>query len=226
MQPYFMPYIGYFQLINAVDKFVIYDDVNYINRGWVNRNQVLINGNPSMITVPLKESSQNRLINEIEVSYDEKWKEKMLRTIEMSYRRAPFFLNIYTFLKEILFSNYRTIAELNVISINMVCKYLEINTTLDLSSTYYNSDLSGQERIIDICQKEGANNYINPKGGQNLYSKEEFLRQKIKLEFIKPLDITYLQFANEFQPCLSIIDLLMFNDVDSIKDLLGQYKLI
>ena len=82
MQPYFFPYIGYFQLINAVDKFIIYDDVNYINRGWINRNQVLINGKESYITVPLKDASQNKLIKDITISIETNWQEKMKELFE------------------------------------------------------------------------------------------------------------------------------------------------
>ncbi len=229
MQPYFMPYIGYFQLINAVDKFVIYDDVNYINRGWVNRNQVLINGNPSMITVPLKESSQNKLINEIEVSSDVKWKQKMLKTIELSYKKAPFFSEFFSVFEKILNSDYSTISQLNFASIQLVCEYLEIHRNVDLSSSLYNNQhLSGQERILDICIKERANHYINPIGGIELYDKAYFNLSGVNINFLKSNPIEYCQTNNRtnFVQNLSMLDVLMNNGKSEIKIFLSNYNLI
>ncbi len=229
MQPYFIPYIGYFQLINAVDKFVIYDDVNYINRGWVNRNQVLINGKPSMITVPLKDASQNKHINEIEVTSDEKWKEKMLRTIELAYKKAPFFSEVFSVFKKNLYSDYLTISQLNLGSIKFVCEYLEINTIVDVSSSIYNNQiLSGQERILDICIKERANHYINPIGGIELYDKAYFNLSGVNINFLKSNPIEYCQTNNRtnFVQNLSILDVLMNNGKYEIKSFLSNYKLI
>jgi hypothetical protein len=227
MQPYFLPYIGYFQLINAVDKFVIYDDVNYINRGWVNRNQVLINGKPSMITVPLKEASQNKLIKEIEVSTDEKWKVKMLRTIELSYKKAPFFSEVFLLVQTILNSDYQTIAQLNLTSIKLVCKYLAIDTTLEVSSKKYdNKDLSGQQRILDICSKEGAKHYINPIGGIELYESAYFNESNITINFLKSNPVIYNQLGNEFVPWLSILDVMMYNGREKTNSLLNNFSLV
>lgn len=228
MQPYFIPYIGYFQLINAVDKFVFYDDVNYINRGWVNRNQVLINGKSSMITIPLKEASQNKLIKDIEVSSDEKWKCRMLRTIELSYKKAPFFPEVFSIFEKILNSDYSTISQLNFELIKFICQYLEIHTNIKLkSSNYNNQNLRGQERILDICKIENADHYINPIGGIELYNVDLFYENKIKLNFVQSSFISYPQFDNVFVPNLSIIDLLMFCEPVYIKTkLLKAYKLI
>ena len=137
MQPYFLPYIGYFQLINAVDKFVIYDDVNFINRGWINRNNILINSKKSYINVPLKEASQNKLINEIFISTDINWQRKMIRTIELAYKKAPFFLEVFSAFKKILESKNETISQLNANLIIAVCQYLSIDTLIQLSSSIY-----------------------------------------------------------------------------------------
>lgn len=227
MQPYFMPYIGYFQLIKAVDKFVVYDDVNYINKGWINRNQILINNKPSIITVPLKEASQNKKINEIFVSSDEKWKNKMLRTIELSYKKAPFFNEVFLLFQNILTSNYQTISQLNVQSIKLICNYLSLNTTLDLSSNLYNNQiLSGQQRILDICIKEKANQYINPIGGFDLYDKTYFEKSGVNINFIKSNPVIYNQYTNEFVPWLSILDVLMFNGKVKTKEILNNFSLI
>jgi hypothetical protein len=161
MQPYLFPYIGYFQLINVVDKFIIYDDVNYINRGWINRNRILVNGKPIYITWPLKEASQNKLINEIERIVDEKWTIKTLKTIETAYKKAPCFENVYPLIKEII-----TYPEINLSkyihhSLVKLCEYMGISTVLEsTSSIYNNSHLKAEERIIDICLQEKAEEYI------------------------------------------------------------------
>jgi hypothetical protein len=227
MQPYFMPYIGYFQLINAVDKFVIYDDVNYINKGWINRNQILINNKPSIITVPLKGASQNKKINEIFVSSDEKWKSKMLRTIELSYKKAPFFNEVFLLFQNILNSNYQTISQLNLQSIKLICNYLSLNTTLDLSSNLYNNQIfAGQQRILDICIKENINQYINPIGGFDLYDKTYFEKSGVNINFIKSNPVIYKQYTDEFVPWLSILDVLMFNGKVKTKVILNNFSLI
>jgi hypothetical protein len=227
MQPYFLPYIGYFQLINAVDKFVIYDDVNYINRGWVNRNQILVNGSSSYITVPLKEASQNKCINEILLSKESKWQEKMLRTVELAYKRAPFFEEIYGLFKQILSSEFETIHQFNVIAIKAICSYVNIQTTIQDSSTVYgNRHLSGQDRILDICTKESANYYINPIGGVSLYDSKFFNDSDVQINFLQSKPITYKQFGDEFTPWLSILDVLMFNDKETIMIFLNNFSLV
>jgi hypothetical protein len=227
MQPYFMPYIGYFQLINCVDKFLIYDDVNFINRSWINRNQLLLNGKSSMFTVPLHKSSQNKLISEILVVNDDKWKKKMLKTVEMAYKKAPNFTEVFLLFKNILSSNFETITQLNFLSIQLICDYLFIGTTLELSSSSSNNQfLRGQNRILDICQTEKASHYINPIGGVKLYDRSHFHDYGIFVNYLKSNEIKYLQFDNEFVPNLSILDVLMFNCKEETKNLLTFFKLL
>jgi hypothetical protein len=228
MQPYFFPYIGYFQLINAVDKFIIYDDVNFINRGWINRNRILINGKESFITIPLHDASQNKLINQIEILNETKWKVKILRSIEQNYKKAPHFSIVFELIYTIINKGYTHISTLNLESIQTVCDYLELNTKIVSSSTHYeNKNLSGQSRIIDICQKERANQYINPIGGVELYNRKLFEEKKIRLNFIHPTSVPYPQTVNCFTPYLSIIDILMNCEPNYIKtNLLNVYNII
>ena len=228
MQPYFFPYIGYFQLIAAVDKFVVYDDVNYINRGWINRNNILINGASSLIQIPLSGASQNKMIYEVEIVNEAKWKVKLLRTIELNYKKAPFFLAIYDLIQTEINKGHTNIAGLNVESTKAVCKHLGINTQIIPSSSHYqNKHLRGQDRILDICKTENADHYMNPIGGLELYDRELFNENKIKLNFIQSSAISYPQFNNLFIPYLSIIDVLMFCEPSYIRTkLLGAYELI
>jgi WbqC-like protein len=225
MQPYLFPYIGYFQLINAVDKFVFLDDVNYINRGWINRNRILVNSKANMFTVPLKDASQNKLINEIEVAY-QNWQQKILKTIEHAYKKAPQFECVFDVIKAVFLLPVADIATLAKKSIYAVCKFLNIDTSIiDSAAVFNNKQFRGEERIININKQLLASDYINPIGGKELYSRENFSKERIDLHFLNTHEITYPQFNNEFIPALSIIDVLMFNSVEETRKLLNQFSL-
>ena len=214
MQPYIFPFIGYFQLISAVDRFVFYDDVNYIKQGWINKNNLVVNGNRFPFSVPLEKQSSFNLICETKINqkFIDKWKVKFLRTIEESYKKSPHFQEVYLLISEVLNENHQYISELAISSVIAVCKYLHIESEIIPSSKIYNNaNLSGKERVISICKKEEAKTYINAIGGLELYSKDYFLNEDIKLQFINPTITEYSQNNEEFIPGLSIIDLLMFN---------------
>ena len=226
MQPYIFPYIGYFQLINTVDKFVIYDDVNFINKGFINRNNVLVSGNRHLFTIPLKDASQNKLIYEVGLS-DDPWKKKFLKTLQQSYQKAPNYPAVFVLIEEIVNLEVGTINELILHSLKKICAYMNINTEIIPSSRIYeNTYLKGQDRIIDICRQENASHYINPVGGMELYEKTKFANEQIKLTFLKSVECPYSQFKNAFVPWLSIIDVLMFNNAENIDLLLKEYELI
>ena len=227
MQPYIFPYIGYFQLINAVDKFVIYDDVNFINKGWINRNQILVSGKPHLFTILLKDASQNKLIHEVELAIDDPWKKKFLKTIQQSYQKAPNYQKVFLLIEEIVNFRCENIAELTLYALKKVCANMNIHTEIVSSSRIYNnSELKAQERILDICKQENASHYINPIGGMELYEKNKFEKEHIRLDFIKSVASPYPQFKNAFVPWLSIIDILMFNDEENIAKLLKEFELI
>lgn len=228
MQPYFMPYIGYFQLIRAVDKFIIYDDVNYIKQGWINRNNILLNNKSHLFSLPLKDASSFKKINEIEINeiLFSKWKNKFFKTIE-AYKKAPFYESIKHILEEIMTFEQGKISDLIYRSLVEISKYIGIQTIIEKSSSIYeNSELPRAERLIDICKKEKANTYINPLGGQELYDKKYFSDYNIDLFFIKTNKVEYVQFSETFVPWLSIIDVMMFNSPDEINKMLNLYELI
>ena len=230
MQPYIFPYLGYYQLVNAVDYFVFFDDVNYINKGWINRNNILQNNLPLRFTLPLIKASQNKLINEIELSEYEKWKSGFLKTIEMSYKKAPFFNSINTWLIDFFSSSYTKVSEITSASILAVATLLQMKTKFCYSSLLkYKSldDQDGQMKVIEICRLLNADQYINPKNGSELYDKNTFALNDVQLHFINMDNVVYPQFkADAFVPYLSIIDVLMFNGIDGTKDLLNKYSLI
>ncbi len=227
MQPYIFPYIGYFQLINAVDTFVVYDDVAFINKGWINRNNILVGGKASMFTIPLVGASQNRLIREIEIDNLPNWSKKFLKTIEQSYKKAPFYQEGFAIVEQVFKCPASNIAELTTASLKETCKYLKINTKIVESSTIYNNqDLKAQGRILDICLQENAAHYINPIGGMAIYDKQLFADNKILLNFIKSKPIQYKQLNQDFVPWLSMIDVLMFCSVDEIHEHLNKFELV
>lgn len=234
MQPYFLPYIGYMQLMSAVDTFVLYDDVAFINRGWINRNRLLINGQEYLFTVPLKDASQNKRINEVTLADDPKWRGKLLKTIEQGYRKAPYYGTVMPLTEKIVNFTTDSIAHLVHNSLVELNRYLGLTTRLVPSSAGYdNAQLKAQERILDICRREGATCYINPIGGVDLYDKPAFGRAGIDLNFIQPKRVAYPQLNRsragepaDFVPWLSVLDALMCCDVPTVRAMLGEYELV
>jgi hypothetical protein len=227
MQPYFLPYIGYFQLVKAVDVFVIYDDVNYIKKGWINRNIILVNGKGFQFNIPLQEVSQNKLINHISIEEDLNWEKNLLKTITLTYKKAPFFAEIFPIIENIIEYDEKNLAKFIAYSLQKICSLLSIETTIMISSAIEkNNDLKGQDKIIEICKKLEADTYVNAIGGAALYDKDVFIKGNLSLSFIKSNLINYPQFKNEFIPWLSIIDIMMFNSPEQIKGFLSQYDLI
>jgi hypothetical protein len=226
MQPYFFPYIGYWQLINAVDKFVILDDVNFIKQGFINRNRILSQQKIININVQVQGISSNKLILDHKLNNNQVWKRKLLNTVQQNYRKARQYDEVMPLIKEIITYNDLSLTGFLYNQIIKIKEYLNLNTEVVKTSTIYNiTNKKGQERIIDICQKEKAKTYINAIGGKELYSPDEFLENGIELKFLKTGDIKYKQFNNEFVPNLSIIDVLMHNSVEKINEMLNSYTL-
>jgi len=227
MQPYFFPYVGYWQLINAVDKYIIYDDVNFIKRTWINRNRILMNGEGKLITLQLHNASQNKLINEVEVLGNPISNKKLLKTLENCYKKAPYFSDAFLDIKSVITQEEKNLAKYLEFAIKKVCEYLSIDTELIVSSDIRkNNELRGQNKIIDICKALCADEYINAIGGQKLYSYSDFSTKGIGLKFLRTGDIKYTQFKSEFVPSLSIIDVIMFNEPRKINKMLDDYVLL
>lgn len=230
VQPYIFPYIGYFQLINEVDAFVFYDDVNFIKGGWINRNRILSNHDPVLFSIPCIKVSQNKLINEIEINKTSKDYLKILKTIEFSYKKAPFFDEVFSIVETVLNSDHSLISELASESIQQICQYLDITTKFYMSSEHFSESkgMDRADRLIHITKALEGNTYINPIGGQELYDKTYFKNNDIDLYFLtSSQDIAYQQGASKsFVQWLSIIDVLMFNSKETAKQLLTKYQLI
>ena len=188
MQPYTFPYIGYFQLINAVDKFIVYDDVNFVKKGYINRNRILVNNQPHLFSIPCKSISQNKAINQIALNFDDKARTGFLKTLQMSYKKAPFFNDFYPTIEQFIRdSKSQTISEFATESIALICNYLSIKTRFELSSKSHSDSLGleKEQRLINICKKENATTYINAIGGLELYKKTNFKKEGIAIYFFR-----------------------------------------
>lgn len=226
MQPYIFPYIGYFQLIREVDLFVFYNDVNYIKRGWINRNRILLNNKEFLFTIPCKDVSQNRKICETRLAFDAIAKKKFLDNVYYAYNKAPHFEIIYPLIEHVILREFNYIDELAIASIKECAYFLQMESNFKISEGQYNNEeLKKADRLIDICRKENISNYINPIGGEEIYAKGYFKNEGIDLQFLRSLPFTYTQFNQEFVPWLSIIDILMFNTKEAVTNLLNLYNL-
>ena len=224
MQPYFMPYIGYFQLMKAVDKYVVYDDVNYIKGGWANRNHILINGEKEMFTVTLQKASQNKLFNEIVIGDDFK---KLMKTLQMNYSRAINFDQTMVLMERIISFPNKQLAVFIANSFREILSYLSVETEILMSSEIpKDNSLRGKDKIIQICEILGADTYYNAVGGKNLYDQEEFRELGITLNFVDSLPQVYSQLhTREFVSGLSMVDVLMNNTKDEVNRLLDSFQL-
>lgn len=228
MQPYLFPYIGYFQLINSVDEFVIYDNIKYTKKGFINRNKILSNNIDKIITVPIKKDSDYLDVRKRELATSwGKDRKKMLNLINSSYRKANYFEISYPLIEECIMYSELNLFKFIHNSVIKMCDYLNIKTKITISSTIdINHTLKSQDKVIAICKSQNATTYINSIGGTKLYSQKEFNKNNIKLNFIKSGNIQYKQFGSNFIPWLSIIDLIMFNSKEQITQHLNNYTLI
>lgn len=227
MQPYLFPYIGYFQLITAVDMFVLYDNIKYTKKGWINRNRLLQNGVDAMFSIPLKNAPDHLNVCERELadSFDAS---KLLRQFEGAYRRAPQFQATFELLERVLRYEERNLFDFLHHALLQTCRHLGINTEIRVSSHLpIDHDLKAQDKVLALCAATGASTYINAIGGQALYAKPDFAQHDIALQFLQAKPFTYPQFGADFVPWLSILDVLMFNTVETIRnDFLPHYELV
>ena len=228
MQPYFLPYIGYFQLINSVDTFVIYDSVNFIKKGWINRNNFLIENYPKLISIPLEGASQNKLINTINVKKEKDYK-KVLNSIESNYSKSFNFGEYFPSFKNIFNKPGQcSISTFNFDLMNWAIQNMNVKTEFIFSSNLnINHDLKGQDKIIEICKKLNASTYVNLPGGKVLYEEKIFLQENINLKFLESGSHEYSHVkTKQFYSNLSFFDILMNVDNHHLKKSLNNYKLV
>lgn len=224
MQPYFMPYIGYFQLMAAVDQYVVYDDVNYIKGGWVARNYLIIGGEKKMFHIELSGASPNKLFNEIDIKDNF---HKLRNTLQTNYSKAPYFTQTMNLMEQIFSCGDRRLSNFISNSFSVIWSYLSIDTQILMSSEIdKDNTLRGEAKVIEICKQLKAEKYYNAIGGQELYDKTRFQQNNIELKFLQPILKEYPQTSSSFVPGLSMIDVLMNNSVSDVRKLLDCYELI
>ena len=226
MQPYFLPYIGYFQMFHAADRYVIYDDCNFIKGGWINRNRILCGDEVQYIRLLLQGASPNKKINEVGCLRDPVAREKSLRTVAHAYGKAPYFERGYRLLEEIYASDEENLARFLRRSIELTLERLEVEIPLCFASDYPAPELHGTDRLFDLCEKLGADTYLNAIGGRALYREEDFTARGIKLGFLQTGDVRYDQGREPFEPNLSILDLLMRCSLEELRAHLRNYEII
>ncbi len=233
MQPYFFPYIGYFQLINAVDEFILFDVVQYIERGWMNRNRILslnLDNKWAYIKLPVKSHNRKEIISNIKINYSENWHQRIEGQLGYYKKiRAPFYSIALEIIRESLKENYGLLVDLNFETLKIICKYLDINVKLtkcsDLHFDFSRIETSG-DWAFEITRQSNAITYINPVGGRELFDMKKFLANGIEVKFIKPNEIIYGQSKRDFVPWLSIIDVMMFNSPETINKMLDDFELV
>jgi len=218
MQPYFFPYIGYFQLVGAVDRFIVYDNIKYTKKGWINRNRLLNNGQEAVFSLPLKGASDFLDVRDRELAESFE-ADRLLNQIGGAYRRAPYFAQTIPLVDEIVHHEERNLFRFILHSIVKICEYLRIRTEIRPSSKVpVDHGLKGQDRVLAMCEAVGATTYINAIGGRELYNSEDFRTRGIELKFISSRPFEYPQFGSEFVSSLSIIDVMMFNPIDVVRE--------
>ena len=233
MQPYFFPYIGYWQLMNAVDEYLIVDDVHYMKNGFINRNKVLVNGEPFNFGFPVRKASQNKLICEHETGIDEAVVDKLLATLKSSYAKAPNFESVYAHVEEVLEFGLkdegRNLAAFLDNGIRLTADKLGIK--VPILRTSVDVPLDGEYKrenlVLAYCRKRNADTYINAIGGTKLYFQNFFRENGVVLKFIHTNDdISYDQHRADFVQNLSIIDVMMYCSKEQIGEMLSAYTLI
>jgi hypothetical protein len=218
MQPYFLPYVGYYQLISAVDIFIVYDDVQYTKKGWINRNRLLRTGEPAVFSLPLKSASDYLDIRERELAIDFD-PARLVRQFGGIYRRAPHYAETMPLVERVMACPDRNLFAFVEWSIRASCAHLGIATEIVRSSAVpIDRGLRRESRVIALCRAVDATTYINPPGGVDLYDPGTFAANGVDLRFLHPRPFTYRQFEDEFVPWLSIVDVLMFNSVPEVRE--------
>lgn len=228
MQPYFFPYLGYFQHINACDEFVLLDDVNFIKKGYIHRNEILQNGQRLRINIPLIKASQNKEIRKLKIDKENIDFKKLKGKVSIAYSKTPYFKEIFPVVEACLDCEDDDLSTFLYKSISLVCRLIDIDTLVyPTSSIFPKGSFKGQERILKITQTLKADTYINPIGGRELYQVEHFHNIGANLLFHRINgDITYPQNTEKFESNLSILDVLFNVGPRRTKELLNEFELL
>jgi hypothetical protein len=220
MQPYLFPYLGYWQLLALADEFVVYDDVQFIKNGWINRNRILLDGAPSWITLPVQHDSMHLPINRRRFTADfSERKQHVVRKLDHAYRRAPHLAAAMELVAESFACTDDNVAAFVTHTLACVCRRLGIRTTMRMASSLQSGpSLHGADRVFAIAREVGADTFVNPAGGRKLYAPAAFQDAGLRLRFLEPpADIAYPQSSGGFVPFLSVLDAMAFNPPETVR---------
>lgn len=231
MQPYFLPYLGYISLIKNTDKFILFDTVQFIRHGWIERNRILKQtGGWQYIQVPLEKKQMSTIIKEVKINNQQKWKEKILAQLQHYKKIAPYYYKTLQILEKVFSKEYESITKLNKDLLEEICKYLGISTPIFIFSEMnlkIEEVNAPDEWALKICKAlGGVEEYWNPLGGMNFFDRNKYEKENIKLYFQKINLHNYDQRKESFEEGLSIIDVLMFNSPEEINKMLDDYELL
>lgn len=232
MQPYFMPYLGYFSLIKHTDLFILFDTVQFIRHGWIERNRILKQtGGWQYIQVPLiKSNGHSTLIKDVRINNQDNWKGKIIAQLQHYKKKAPYYYKTISLLEDVFSCDYDDIVSLNNNALQVICRYLGINTKIEVFSKMNLSIAQAtapDEWALNICKAiEGADEYWNPPGGLYFFDRMKYEKEGIKLCFQQVNLEQYNQSVLPFEAGLSIVDVLMFNSPEEINNMLNKYTLM
>ncbi|WP_323645048.1 WbqC family protein [Lysinibacillus xylanilyticus] len=229
MQPYFFPYLGYFQLIHSVDEFVIFDNAQYTRRSWINRNRLLSeHGKSIYFNVPVCKAPRETKINDIVINNNLNWQEKILNQL-IFYKHAPYFMNVMEFVTDCLTNSNSNLSQFITLILRKTCALLSIETSITILSQKFPTIIeanAADEWGIKVSRALNATTYINAIGGKDFYNQQKYIDNDLDIQFIQPILTPYKQYSDDFMPGLSIIDVLMFNDISKIKEMLDIHELV
>lgn len=210
LQPSYLPWLGYFDQIDRADQFVFYDDVQYDKNGWRNRNRIRTDSGSQWLTVPCRLKGRfGARINDVEITPDDPWRRKHLKSIEQWYRGAPFYESYRPFIEELYGRDWPKLSELAIYGIKEIARRLDIQTSFHLASAL---GVSGDrvQRLLNLCAHFGATEYLTGDAAADYLDEEAFAQQQVRIVYQKYEHPVYPQQFEPFVPHLSIID-LMFN---------------
>lgn len=231
MQPYFIPYLGYFSLIKQTDKFILFDSVQFIKHGWIERNRILKpQSGWQYVAVPLTKHNGDTKIQDIMIKNTSDWRNKIFSQLEHYKRRAPFYKDTIVTLRDALDIETDSIVKLNAHTLKVICNYIGVEIDVDIFSEM---DLqieevhAPDEWALNICKALGnVEEYWNPEGGLEFFDRKKYDEAGIKISFLKMNLTKYPQRRPEFEAGLSIIDVMMFNEPSKINKMLDDYTLL
>ena len=227
MQPYFFPYIGYFSLLEAADLFVIFDTVQFQRKSWMTRNKIItVKGESTYIKLPVKKAPLNTLINQVLINHEIDWKTTLFNQL-LVYKKAPFYTKTMDIVGNILNTDTNKLIDLNKNSLLQIANYLKLDCEISVFSEMgltVKEVNNADEWALNISKALNAGEYINSPGGVSFFNKQKYKDHEIALRFIKNNLKRYKQYHLDFVPGLSIIDVMMFNSVEEIHKMLGDYE--